>query len=182
MVGHDDVVVAERPGGLGHRPYGGAAVGPRGVHVAVAAQRSTQRLALVQRHPGSGLQIGQVGARPAGDGIDDHRRGARPDAVEVGQGAGGDARLELIGRQRRHHAGGPLERPHLLAGGQLAVEVADGGAARPQGPSGGIVVRIAGGLEGSHAPRIGPPGGRPRGGLGMRSIGRVATDVVAWRP
>ena len=55
VVGDDDVLVAERDGGLGHLADRRAAIGRLGVRVAVAAQRASQRL----------RTLGAAGAPPA---------------------------------------------------------------------------------------------------------------------
>ena len=84
VVGLHHVLVAERDRRRRHRLDRGAAVAPRRVQVAVAAQRSPIHLTLGgDRHLRLGLDPRQVARHQAGERLGDDLGGGVPDAVEL---------------------------------------------------------------------------------------------------
>lgn len=121
MVGHHQVVVAERHRAAGHALDRRPAVAPGGVAVAIAAEGGAQILAGAERHRGGLLQVDDPVGHPTLQRLGDHLRGALADGREVRERAGGGPLLELAGRQRPNDLGGTEEGHRLLAGQQAAI-------------------------------------------------------------
>ena len=125
VVGDRHPFVAQRCGGLGHRPQRRPSVGPGGVAVAVAAQALQHRASRPDRHPAALLQRGEVAVVGAVEGLGDHPGRARPYPVELGEGALGRPGGELAVADSLGHLQRPQERPHLRRRRQLPVEIVD---------------------------------------------------------
>ena len=117
VVGEHHVLVAERLRRGRHLLDLGAAVAPRRVQVAVAAQSVAVALAgRRDRHLGRRLEVGEVVRHLAGQRLGDHLGGGVTDAVELGQRAGGGPLGDLGRVGVAHDVARPLERLGLEPG------------------------------------------------------------------
>ncbi len=111
VVGQHHVLVPEGLRRRRHLLDLGAAVAPRRVEVAVAAQCIPVSLAARRdRHVRRGFELGQVVGHLTGQRLDDHLGAGVPDPVELGQRAGGRPLGDLLRVGGPHDVAGPLER------------------------------------------------------------------------
>lgn len=122
MIGDDHVLVAQSGGRAGHVAECRAPVGPVRVEVAVASERLAHRRPDAGVGTGPAVELGEVGARPPGNGVGDDRSGRGADPCEVVEGAGGRHAGQLFGVELCEDGSRVAEGAHLLWGGETPVE------------------------------------------------------------
>lgn len=125
VVGDDHVFVAEVDRGSGHVGQRRTSVGPVRMQVAVASEGLAHGCSDTGVGSGRDVELAEVGAGPARDGVGDHRAGGRPDAGKLGERSGGRSRDELIGVELGEHRSCVAERTDLLRRREPTVEEMD---------------------------------------------------------